>query len=63
MRTIKDNAYAETTVVLGNLLNIGTLVIRASGVQAELGGDSASKFKDTDVVGLLAARVANRKKL
>lgn len=63
MRTIKDTAYAENTVVLGNLLNLGTLVIRASGVQAELGGDLASKFKDPDVVGLLAARIANRKKL
>lgn len=62
-RSIRDQAYAENVTIAGNLLNVGALVIRAAGVQAELGGSSASKFKDTDVVGLLAARIANRKKL
>lgn len=54
---------AENSVVLETLLSIGTLCIRESGVQAELGGDVASKFNDSDVAALLAARIANRKRL
>lgn len=58
-----DQLLRENSVVIETLLSIGTLCIRESGVQAELGGDIAHKFNDSDVVALLAARIANRKRL
>lgn len=53
----------ENTLVVSTLLDIGTLAIRAAGIQAELGGDQADKFKDSDVTALLAARFTNAKKI
>lgn len=60
--TMIDRVCAENTQLFGTLLNIGTTMIREAGIQAELGGEHANKFNDSDVVRLLAARIQNRKK-
>ena len=63
MNSIKSKAATVNTATMGVLLNLGVLALRQAGVQAELGGSDATKFKDSDVAGLLAARVANRVKM
>lgn len=60
--TMVEEICKENSKVFGTLLFIGTCMIRNAGIQAELGGDQANKFKDSDVARLLAARIQNRKK-
>lgn len=61
--SIGERILSENTVAFSTLLNIGTIMIREAGIQAELGGDQSNKFKDEDVVRLLAARIQNRLKV
>ena len=60
---IGDRILSENNVAFSTLLNVGTIIVREAGIQAELGGDAANKFKDEDVVRLLAARIQNRLKV